>query len=129
MKWRQNGKMMEPEKPMVCSNCGTPMILRWSKLSTHGDIFREVARREKNGEDMSEARALWNGKKSNLSYVDDQRWKCPDCHFTIMFGIPISFDQYWELYKARGKFKQYQPIEQWLEDETIKQRLQDLGYF
>ena len=81
------------------------------------------------GEDYKEMFEIWEGMPSMFSYVDDQRWKCPHCHYTVLFGIPVSIDDAKELRDKRHGNTSYVPVQQWLDDEKIKRTLKDLGYF
>ena len=127
--WVKKDKVMTPTEPLICPFCKTELVLRWSKVIPHPDIMMEIMRMADGGEDYKELFEVWKSMPSMFSYVDDQRWKCPRCHYTVLFGIPISIDDSKELRDERHGNTSHVPVKRWLEDEFIKSRLKALGYF
>ena len=96
-------------KPIRCIFCGTEMVIRHSRLHTSPEL---------------------NHQNPHI----DLAFKCPNCDWFTVFGIPVPKD-YWlhilQLRKKMGIGLIYAPVESWTksDQEIIKERLQALGYW
>lgn len=90
----------KPKFRMACPSCNNEMVLRHSKLYQCN---------------------IW------------QSYKCPECdrfiRFVPSYVMGESFDYIQKIYEERGKIGMFVPTEEWLENEKIKERLSDLGYW
>ena len=127
--WVRNGKKHDTKEPMECKFCGDTMKLRWSTLRGHDDIIQEIMRTNDRGQAVNHLMEIWTNMPSMFSYVDDMQWKCPTCHCCQLFGAPITRAIYDEMREARGGSTIYTPIDEWYEDEVVKDRLKQLGYW
>ena len=129
--WISDGKRHKPNDDWLkCQFCGTPMVLRWSTLRQHMDVWTELLRREEeDSSKIDELKEIVDSLPSCFQYVDDMQWKCPECDCCQLFGVAITREEFLKMKEARNGSGTYMPLEEWFEDELISNRLKALGYF
>ena len=129
--WIRDGKIHKPVGDWLrCQFCNTPMVLRWSTVRQHMDVWTELLRREEEDKSkVEELKKIVDSLPSCFQYVDDMQWKCPGCDCCQLFGVAITRDEYLSMKKARNDSGTYMPLEEWFKDKLIANRLKALGYF
>lgn len=95
------------KKSVLCPVCECVMIVR----NTHLD---------------------WSEELGNLNPHIDLRLKCPSCDLWLSFGVAVPKDYFMFVFwlrKRSGIGRAYAPVEGWLDEELIKDRLKALGYW
>jgi hypothetical protein len=107
-----------PTFPLVCPFC----------LNARGKESHMVLRRS-NIHRVADVRIKF-GINEHRPYAFDNAYKCPDCGYYCVFGIATDMEYALETIKRRDNKAEYiLPEELWDQDERIKERLSQLGYW
>lgn len=129
MKWNLAKNGHEPSEPIKCPICGHNMRLRWSKVQSHNDIAMELFFRRPDEQKSKYLLSIFD-EVEMPSWVNDMAWKCPECDFWCLFGVPMKKDDATRIrLEERNGEAMFVPVEEWWEDPIIKDRLQSLGYW
>ena len=100
--WKHEDKVgYRPRKPIECPHCEEVMVMRHSSCHASGHVY--------------------------------DAYKCPECdrfiRFVPSFACGDDVDYMKKLWKERGERSFLVPIDEWVENEKIKKKLESLGYW
>lgn len=124
-KWKFTPYGHKPQFPIKCVMCGAEMRLRYSQIFRPSDVFQALEEPERKMGLTAEERVDIVQKQG---WAEDRAYKCPQCNWWTIFGLPLTWEELLEVRKIR-KRSVYVPVEQWAEDHPIRQRLKALGYW
>jgi len=123
--WEFTPRGHKPKFQIKCVMCGTPMRLRYSQVFRPSDVFQAL-------EDPSRKMGLTAEERVEIlqknGWAEDRAYKCPNCQWWTIFGIPLAWEELLELRKVR-KRSIYVPVEEWAEDHPIRKKLAAMGYW
>ena len=130
--WEVTENGHKPLDKLYCPYCNargvkSEMILRWSQINQHDDIAMELFYRRVDEEKSKYLLKIFD-EVQMPSWVNDMRWKCEVCDCTNVFGVPLTQEDAMKIIEHRKGNNRFVPVEDWWENEIIKDRLRNLGY-
>lgn len=118
---------LKESKPIYCPICLARALADNTPLS---ETPKLVMRRSRIHQVADVRLAAYRKEQDIRPYAFDLAYKCPECDFYCIFGIPTEIDYAQGIIKIReGKPEYVLPEETWLGQQVVSNRLSRWGYW